>query len=66
MPVDLMGVLAQICFAGVPAKQRKAAVGEYFQYSMETGKMHNLDPSMRSAALGMTLMIHPESSRLVR
>jgi AcrR family transcriptional regulator len=41
-------------------------IGEYFKTSIETGKMRNLDPTMVLAALGMTVMIHPEVSRLVR
>lgn len=41
-------------------------LGEYFQSSIDAGTMRNLDPSMLIAALGMTVMIHPELSRMLR
>lgn len=43
-----------------------SAFGRYLSVNIENGKIRNLDPSMITAALGMTLLIHPELSRLIR
>jgi AcrR family transcriptional regulator len=43
-----------------------AAFHRYLTANIETGRIRNLDPYMVTAALGMTVLVHPHFSRLIR
>jgi AcrR family transcriptional regulator len=42
-----------------------AAFNGYLARSIENGRIRNLDPRMITSALAMTVMVHPELSRLI-
>jgi len=42
-----------------------AAFRQYLATNIESGRIRNLDPGMVTAALGMTVLVHPELSRLI-
>jgi AcrR family transcriptional regulator len=41
------------------------AFNRYLAMNIENGKIRNLDPRMVTSALAMTIMVHPELSRLI-
>jgi AcrR family transcriptional regulator len=43
-----------------------AAFHRYLTVNIEAGRIRNLDPHMITAALGMTILVHPHFSRLIR
>jgi AcrR family transcriptional regulator len=42
-----------------------AAFHRYLAMNIESGRIRNLDPRMITSALGMTVLVHPELSRLI-
>jgi AcrR family transcriptional regulator len=42
-----------------------SAVNHYLARNIESGKLRNLDPSLVTAALATTVMVHPEFSKLI-
>lgn len=42
-----------------------SAVSSYLAANMERGKLRNVDPSLLTAALATTVMLHPEFTRLI-
>ena len=42
-----------------------SAVNTYFAANMQRGKLRNVDPSLLTAALATTVMLHPEFTKLI-